>query len=300
MRPLTCLLIVTALTSAIGAMASTADAQPDKHQGDPSMNHPAFSYDTPAVLVVVFHPRPEGAEFSSGFEHLTIPVENSITLGGRFYAAGTNNPTLLFFHGNGEIVADYAELAKVYTRMGINFMPIDYRGYGRSSGTPGVTSMLKDAQTAFDFSRRWLKDHGYAGRLAVMGRSLGSASALELAASYTNEINALIIDSGFSDAIALVQRLGWRPSSNQVTQDTLFCHCEKIRRYPGPTLIIHGTRDMIIPVADAEALYQASASQTKQLLRIPGAGHNNLLSVGPNEYFQAVANIVHGPQAGTR
>ena len=125
-----------------------------------------------------------------------------------------------------------------------------------------------------------------------MGRSLGSASALELASTHTNEIDALIIDSGFSDAVALAQRLGWRPTGGQTIEDTLFRHCEKIRLYQGPALIIHGTHDSIIPVADAEALYKSSGSATKKLLRIRGADHNNLLAVGPDEYFQAVSNIV--------
>ena len=92
-------------------------------------------------------------------------------------------------------------------------MPIDYRGYGRSSGTPTVTTMLKDAHSAFAL------------------------------------------------------------------------------------LIIHGTRDTIIPVTDAEALYQASGSATKKLLRIRGADHNNLLAVGLDEYLQAVSNII---KTGTR
>ncbi len=264
------------------------------------MNTPALSFDSPAVLAVVFHPRREGVVSPGGFENLTVPVGDGVTLGGRFYRAGTNNPTILFFHGNGEIVADYADLAKVYTRKGINFMPIDYRGYGRSSGSPAVTTMIKDAHPVFNFARKWLRDHGYTGRFVVMGRSLGSASALELAASHTNEIDALIIDSGFADALALVQRLGWRPADGQVMADTLFRHCEKIRLYRGPTLIIHGTRDTIIPIADAEALYKASGSATKKLLRIRGADHNNLLAVGPDDYFQAVSNIVqNGTMAET-
>jgi len=81
-------------------------------------------------------------------------------------------------------------------------------------------------------------------------------------------------------------------AGGQVVVDTLFRHSEKIRLYKGPTLIIHWTRDSIIPVADAETLYQASGSATKKLLRIRGADHNNLLGVGFDEYFQAVANIV--------
>ena len=64
------------------------------------------------------------------------------SIGGRFYAAGATAPTLLFFHGNGEIVADYEDLGPLYARQGLNFFPVDYRGYGRSTGTPTVTAMI--------------------------------------------------------------------------------------------------------------------------------------------------------------
>ena len=264
-------------------------------KGDCALNNKsASSFDSPDMLAVVFHPRAEGTAVarSDGFESLEVPVDSGIAVGGRFYSAGTNNPTILFFHGNGEIVADYADLAPFYTRSGVNFMPMDYRGYGRSSGRPTVTTMLKDAHAIFDFSRRWLKQRGYTGRLIVMGRSLGSASALELASTHPDEIDGMIIDSGFADALALVQRLGWRPQAGQSLVDPLFRHLEKIRLYKGPTLILHGTRDSIIPIADAEALYQASGSARKKLLRIRGADHNNLLALGLDEYFQAVSDIV--------
>ena len=254
----------------------------------------AVSFDSPDILAVVFHPRPEGMVPSrgGGFESLEVPVESGVVVGGRFYSATTNAPTVLFFHGNGEIVADYADLAPVYTDLGINFMPMDYRGYGRSTGRPSVTTMLQDSHLVFDFARAWLKEGGYTGRLFVMGRSLGSAPALELAAAKPDEIAGLIVESGFSDALALVGRLGWRPGRGPIPTDNLLCHPEKIRRYEGPTLIIHGTEDVIIPVTDAEALYQASGSARKELLRVPGAGHNNLFAVGYQEYFRAIAEMV--------
>ncbi len=258
------------------------------------MDSATDSFDSPEVLAVVFHPRPERAALVSAkrFETLTVPVGQGIVVGGRFYVAGTNNPTILFFHGNGEIVADYADVAAVYTRLGINFMPFDYRGYGRSTGQPTITAMFQDAHAVFDFARTWLRDRQYTGRLFVMGRSLGSASALELAAAHTNEVAGLIIDSGFEDALALMQRLGWRPKAGQAVPETPFQHKQKILTYTGPTLIIHGTQDTIIPLADAEALYQASGSARKQLLRIRGGDHNNLMSVGFDEYFKSLADLV--------
>jgi hypothetical protein len=124
-----------------------------------------------------------------------------------------------------------------------------------------------------------------------MGRSLGSASALEIAAAYPDEVAGLVIDSGFADAAALMVRLGARrpaalPPGGVMGQE------QKIAAYRGPTLVIHGTADTIIPVADAEALFRASGSATKRLLKIDGAGRNDLLAVGMREYMRAVAELV--------
>ena len=132
--------------------------------------------DHPAILNFIFYPRADDYELpdterSTGF---LAPVGDGISISCRFFFGNKKNANVLFFHGNGEIVADYAELAKVYTRMGINFMPIDYRGYGRSSGSPTVTTMLKDAQQAFCFARQWLRDHGYAGRFVVTRKRLAT------------------------------------------------------------------------------------------------------------------------------
>ena len=69
-----------------------------------------------------------------------------------------------------------------------------------------------------------------------------------------------------------------------------------MRAYPGPTLIIHGTRDVIIPIRDAEDLYRAAPGTDKRLLRVEDAGHNDIMAVGHQEYFDAVTRLAHGRQ----
>jgi hypothetical protein len=59
---------------------------------------------------------------------IVILVEADIAVGARFHAANTSAPTILFFHGNDEIVADYNDLGPIYSQMGINFFPVGYRG----------------------------------------------------------------------------------------------------------------------------------------------------------------------------
>jgi uncharacterized protein len=248
------------------------------------------SLDVPEVLLQLFHPRPEfsfaGAQSSA--RDLAIPVAADVAVGARFHPLGPDAPTIVFFHGNGEIVADYDELAPFYNRQGVNFFPVDYRGYGRSTGDPTVSAMMRDCHAIFAFARRWLVEMGYPGPLMLMGRSLGSASALELAAAYPERVAALIVESGFAYAGPLLQLLGVNLAAIGFKEMAGFRNVDKIRAYPGPTLIIHAERDHIIPFSDGQALYDASAAPDKTLLKIPRANHNDLLLQGFAAYMTAI------------
>ncbi len=263
------------------------------------MTDPTNWLDGPEILSVVFHPRREWEQAADGFTNLAIPVDDGVTVGGRFYEAGEGRPTILFFHGNGEIVADYADIASFYTSTGANFLPVDYRGYGRSTGQPTVTTMLADALAVFTFAREWLLGRGFTGPLVVMGRSLGSASALAVAATFSNDVAGLIIDSGFADTVGLLKRLGARLPATGADDDGLH-QSEKMAQYNGPVLIIHGSDDFIIPVQDAHALLAASPGAPKRLLVIDGAGHNDLLFRGMEEYMAAVTEVVGKVQSSSR
>ena len=109
--------------------------------------------DRPEVLMALFHPRPEtgGIDSASAGIDLLIPVEEDIRVGARFHIKDKACPNILFFHGNGEIVSDYDDLGPMYQQLGINFLPVDYRGYGRSNGEPSVAGMMKDCHTIFIF-----------------------------------------------------------------------------------------------------------------------------------------------------
>ena len=191
-------------------------------------------FDRPEILLYLFHPRPEtGYGGGSGYEELSIPVAGGETIGGRLYTAGPMSPTLLFFHGNGEIVSDYNDMGPVYNRMGINFFPVDYRGYGRSSGSPTVTAMMADCQAIFDFARHLLTDRGYSGPFILMGRSLGSASVLELASTHPEANDGLIVESGFAYAAPLLRLLGIDPERIGFREEQGFRNVDKIALFRG-------------------------------------------------------------------
>ena len=252
------------------------------------------AFDCQDVTQFLFHPRVEsnlgGSE--TAFEEITIPVGNNVMIGGRFYGTEKLAPILLFFHGNGEIAADYADIAQFYHRMNISFLPVDYRGYGKSTGTPNVSNMMEDCHQIFKYCKTFLESKGYQGALILMGRSLGSASALELVSHYENEIDGLIIESGFSFVIPLLRLLGINVKHLNLSEEGGFENFAKIKHFSKPTLIIHAEHDHIIPCSEGKTLFENAADKAKEFLMIPGANHNDILSRGLETYMIAVKKLI--------
>jgi uncharacterized protein len=253
--------------------------------------------DKPEVLMFLFHPRPEmgSSSASDAGSDLLIPVAKGIHVGARFHIRDRNSPNILFFHGNGEIVADYDDLGPIYNQVGVNFLPVDYRGYGRSNGEPSVSSMMEDCHTVLAFVRQWLQENQHNGPLIVMGRSLGSAPALELATKYQTQIQALIIESGFALAGPLLKLLGVHPETIGFCEEKGFRNIDKIQHVEKkPTLIIHAEYDHIILFSDGQALFQASPAADKQLIQIDAANHNDILFRGMQTYMTAITRLLEG------
>jgi pimeloyl-ACP methyl ester carboxylesterase len=249
--------------------------------------------DIPEVLSGLFHPRPDYEPIEKpekAIDHL-IHVEGSVVVAGRFHMTDKSAPNILFFHGNGEIVSDYDDIGPLYNDIGINFLTVDYRGYGRSTGSPTVTSMMRDSYAIFEFTEEWLKTNGYNGASIVMGRSLGSASALELANHYMERIDGLIIESGFAHTGPLLQLLGVNTTAIDFTEEKGLRNIDKIRTWAKPTLIIHAEFDHIISFPEGQALYDACPSPEKTLLKIPNANHNDIFLKGLAPYMKAVKTL---------
>ncbi len=256
--------------------------------------HAYAELDRPEILRAIFHPRPEPAGFDrrgQGQDHL-IPVAREIAIGSRFHLCDRSGATILFFHGNGEIVADYDDLAPMYNQMGINFIVVDYRGYGRSTGYPTISGMMADCHLVFDYTRDWLTKNGYQGPLVVMGRSLGSASALELAADPGKKIDGLILESGFAYAAPLLRLLGVDVDRIGFNEEDGFGNVDKITKFLGPTLVIHAEYDHIIPFSDGQALYDASPAPQKRLIQIEDANHNDIFFRGMAVYMRAIHDFI--------
>jgi pimeloyl-ACP methyl ester carboxylesterase len=254
---------------------------------------PLSVLDRPEILGLLFHPRKEsGHPMPPHALGLDISTRDGIILGSRLYPGPPNGPHILFFHGNGEIAEDYDDIGPLYNDLTISFMVVDYRGYGASQGMPGIASMLADAHAALGRLEDWMAAQKRTGPLWVMGRSLGSAPAIELAHACPEKINGLIIESGFSQTLPLLRRLGIPVDGLGLTDDRIFSNAGKIAAYAGPTLIIHAQYDQIIPLDHGRELLDRSPADIKKLHVVPNADHNTLMMTAGMNYFQMIRDFI--------
>ena len=219
---------------------------------------------------------------------MLIEVSRGVKIGARFYVCETQAPTILYFHGNGEVAADHDDIAPLYHHIGVNLFVVEFRGYGQSEGTPTFADLVTDALPCARYFHDYMEAAGFSSRRFLMGRSLGSHPALELAANVASRFSGLIIESGAVDLRRLLERLG---AYGSATGELLaVAHEDKLRSIHLPTLIIHGEQDELVASSQATMLDGLLGEST--LLLIPGAGHNDLLGVDAVSYFSAIRQLV--------
>jgi fermentation-respiration switch protein FrsA (DUF1100 family) len=177
---------------------------------------------------------------------------------------------LLYCHGNADCVAHHAGyLKRLSDDLNVSIFSFDYRGYGRSEGSPNERGVLLDSAAAHE----WLAKRANvpAGNLVLMGRSLGGAAAVDLAAE--RGARGLILQNTFSSLPDVAAPRFWFLPVRLVMK-TQYRSAEKIKRYPGPLLQSHGTADSIIPYAVGRRLYDAAPGE-KTWFEIKGGDHND-------------------------
>lgn len=251
-------------------------------------------FDHPTLLETLFFPRtasPVKNGAASGIIDGHIPVADDVTLGYRCFLARPEFPVVVFFHGNGEIAADYNQIASMFHTIGTSLLVIDFRGYGWSTGRPSVSALISDVEPLAAALPDLLRTLGVVdGARYVMGRSLGSIPAIQMAAQHRELFNGLIIESGFASVKPLLQRRGMEAVLQG--QPDPIGNRDKVGTLDLPLLVIHGEDDMLIPVEQGQMLYDASPAQHKLILRLAGVGHNNLL-LHVDQYFAKIREFLN-------
>ena len=245
--------------------------------------------DNPEAISRAFYPRraPRGAP--QGALDFDIPVGGGVTVGARWFLIDKSKRTILFFHGNGETAGDYDDVARRYALLGLNLFVADYRGYGWSGGSPSFRALREDAPKIAEFFFQEIGPNAPAP--VIMGRSLGSSPACDLALAYPNKFRGLILESGFGDVTVLLRLFQIATGRHEQAVSELFSNHLKLRKIMLPVLILHGEDDDLLPAGNARLNFANIQHEEKTLKIIPGVGHNDLL-LKSNEYFGAISDFV--------
>lgn len=200
-------------------------------------------------------------------------------------------PTVVYFHGNGEVVADMLpDFPAWISTAGANVVLAEYRGYGMSTGTPALVGMLDDVGKILDAID--VPDD----RLVLFGRSVGSIYALE-AARRRPHAAALVIESGIFDVAERVRLrvsavdLGVTEHAFAAELARCFDHAGVLSRFTGRTLVLHTRHDALVGVAHAERLH-AAAHEPKMLQVFEQGGHNDIFWRNHAAYVAAVEGLL--------
>ncbi len=217
-----------------------------------------------------------------GVEERWILTEDGRRLHAWYAAARGAGPVLLWSHGNAGNIDSRRELLPALTARGLGVLAYDYRGYGRSDGSPSEPGVYLDATAAFDTLVARGTDPA---RIVCFGESLGGAVSIEIATR--RRCGAVIAVSTFTRLADVARRhYGALGSLAGDRFDSL----ARIARVSVPILVAHGDRDEIVPFEMGERLF-AAAPGRKRFFRIGGADHNDAL--GRPILLDAVAEFAH-------
>jgi fermentation-respiration switch protein FrsA (DUF1100 family) len=195
-------------------------------------------------------------------------------------ASGAVRATLVQAHGNAANVSNHAPLVSWLPAHGVQVLCFDYRGFGRSEGSPSLDGVVADTRAALDEARRRA---GPGARLVLLGQSLGGASAIRVAAE-VDDLRLLVIDSAFAsyrgiarDAAAASPLALLAPLAGASLPDASRDPEAAIARVRAPLLLLHGERDEVIPIRHSERLH-AAARAPRQFVRIPDGRHLDALT----------------------
>lgn len=255
-----------------------------------------------ALLLLLFFAQPRLIYFpETGFDHIATPEQVGLayesveiittdneTLHGWFVPAPTATTakgTVLFFHGNAGNISYRLYYLAMLAELGYDTFIFDYRGYGRSSGSPSESGTYLDAQAAWHYltATKGIPP----ARVVLFGESLGGAVAAWLAAR--EKPGALVLASTFTSVPDMAAKIyPYLPVRllSRFEYNTL----EYLRSVTCPVFVAHSPQDEIVPFEQGRALYQA-APEPKQFLELQG-GHNDGFIFMRKSWIKALGDFI--------
>jgi pimeloyl-ACP methyl ester carboxylesterase len=216
------------------------------------------------------------------FREVNFDVEPGVRINGLHFFRERPKGLILYFHGNSRSIKGWAKYATDFYRYDYDVLLVDYRGFGKSTGKRSETEMLNDMQVVYtSLTSDYSENH-----LIVYGRSLGSGFAAKVASD--NNPRYLILDAPYYNFRKVIERFLPILPIRLVLRYHL--RTDKwIQRVKCPVYIIHGTKDLLIPIRHSEQLQKINPRKIT-LIRIHGGGHNNLPKF--DEYHNFIRDIL--------
>lgn len=231
------------------------------------------------------HDAPAPRMFGMRVEEVWLQTSDGVALHGWYVSHDSAIASLLMAHGNAGNVSDRAHwLARLHEQVPVHLFMFDYRGFGRSAGSPSEGGCYRDAEAAYD----WLKKKTPHAPIIAHGHSLGGAVVIELA--LRRPLAGLIIESSFTHARDMA-RLMFGPLPVHWLASMKWASVDKVPRLTMPKLFIHGEADNVIPFALGRKLYE-SAAPPKQFLALAGVDHNDTFVNGGEKYYAGIRDFI--------
>ena len=215
------------------------------------------------------------------YESVDLLTSDNIHLDAWFIPASRERGVILFCHGNAGNISHRLESLLLFHKLGFSTLIFDYRGYGRSQGSPSEAGSSLDVEAAWDYLTQ---ERSVApSRIIMFGRSLGAAVAVYQ--SVLHSPGALIIESSFTSVPDLAAELypflpaRWLSRLDYNVQ-------RQLPEVSCPLLVVHSRDDEIIPFSHGQTLY-AAANEPKQFLELRG-GHNNGFLLAGKTYTEGL------------
>lgn len=218
--------------------------------------------------------RPALGELATiGVREVETTTADGLTLFSWYLPPYEGRPVIAYFHGNGGHIGYRAERLPRFAREGYGVLLAEYRGYAGNPGLPCEHGLYADGEAALDF----LGQAGIAPAATVLwGESLGSGVAVRLAAE--REIGGLILEAPFTSVAAAAQHHYPFVPAALLVHDR-FDSLVRIGRVTAPLLVLHGERDMVVPVSHGRILLDAATGAKEGWFSCEG-GHQNLAQYG--------------------
>ncbi|NIA08850.1 MAG: hypothetical protein GWP10_03565 [Nitrospiraceae bacterium] len=245
--------------------------------------------DRPEILSVLLpHKGKEGSYIGSESETLKVISEDGTEIHSRVFLGRPGEPHILFFPAEYDTESSISELASGLGKFGISLISMDYRGCMGSAGEPSISALPQDAEAFYQVVKDWYTKAQRTGPLVFMGRSLGTAVALDLASRHVKDSLALILESAFDSTEGFLSGKGISFSG-----EDLFSPRAKMLKYHKAVLFIHSHRDQVVSINAIDCLLAESRSNATQLQIVPSGCREDIMEKAGDIYFSVIRDFLN-------